>query len=136
VSHTEAGKALSSNDINLIARTLIAIGLYDDDWKWVQDHALRSLTHDSEIVVSAAILSLAHTARVNRSIDKDVVIPALQAAATDSRYAGKVQDAFDDIYSGPRISYGSAGAESTSASARHQRAGRERPEVFTLNLLV
>ena len=97
VYRTDADKALSSNDINLIARTLMAIGLYDDDWQWVQHHALRFLTHESEIVVSAAILALAHTARVNRSIDKGVVIAALQAVAADSRYAGKVQDAFDDI---------------------------------------
>ena len=97
LSHAEADKALSGDDTHLIARTLIAIGLHDDDSQWVQRHALRFLSHDSEVVVSAAILSLAHTARVNRSIDEASVIPALQAVAADSRYTGKVQDALDDI---------------------------------------
>lgn len=96
-SHAEAEVALKSDDHHLIARTLIAIGLHDDDWRWVQYHALDFLFHSSEAIVSAAILSLAHTARVNRSIDKHIVIPVLQSVAADSRYTGKVQDALDDI---------------------------------------
>lgn len=97
VSHSDADANLTSNDNQLIARTLIAIGLHDDDWRWVQRHALSFLSHKSELVVSAAILSLAHTARVNRSIDKAAVTTALNAVATDARYVGKVQDALDDI---------------------------------------
>ena len=97
VSHAEAQASFGSGDVQLIARTLIALGLHDGDWKWVQQQGLRFLSHNSEVVVSAAILSLAHTARVNRSIDKGEVVRALQAIATDPRYAGKVQDALDDI---------------------------------------
>lgn len=97
MSHAEADEALASDDHHSIGRTLIAIGLHDEDWRWVQHLALKYLFHDSEVVVSAAILSLAHTARVNRSIDKDLVIPALQSIASDSRYTGKAQDALDDI---------------------------------------
>jgi hypothetical protein len=97
MSHAEAEEALAGNDPRSIARTLIAIGLHDEDWPWVQRHALKYLPHESEVVVSAAILSLAHTARVNRAIDKDLVIPALQSIANDSRYTGKAQDAMDDI---------------------------------------
>ena len=97
VSHAEADVALRGSDYRLIARIMIVLGLYDDDWLWVQQRALPLLSHDSEIVVSSAILALAHTARVNRSIDKGVVIPALQLVAADPRYTGKVQDAIDDI---------------------------------------
>ena len=96
-THIEADDALDSDDPQVIARTLISIGLHDEDWRWVQDRALRYLSHENEVVVSAAILSLAHTARANQSIDKNLVIPALQSVATDSRYTGKVQDALDDI---------------------------------------
>lgn len=97
VSHAEAEAIFSSGDAEQMAKTLIALGLHDEDWKWVQQRCLQFLTHASQTVVSAAILSLGHTARRNRSIDKDVVVPALQAVANDSRYAGKVQDALDDI---------------------------------------
>lgn len=97
ISHSEADEALASDDPRSIARTLIAIGLHDEDWPWVQRQALKYLSHESEVVVSAAILSLAHTARVNRAIDKDLVIPALQSIASDPRYSGKAQDALDDI---------------------------------------
>jgi hypothetical protein len=74
---------------------------FHPDWNYtISPRRTYLLSHDSEVVVSAAILSLAHTARVNRSIDKKVVIPALQALATDSRYVGKVQVAVhSELYS-------------------------------------
>ena len=45
-------------------------------------------------------ISLAYTARVNGIIDKEMVTSALQKLAHDSRYAGRVQDALDDIERG------------------------------------
>jgi hypothetical protein len=97
LSHADAELALNSREPALIAGTLIAMGLHDLDWLWVQKNAMRFLANENEMVVSAAILSLAHTARVNRSLDKAVVVPALQAVAKEPRYAGSVQDALDDI---------------------------------------
>jgi hypothetical protein len=98
MSRDEAEAALSSGDYHLMARALISIGLHDMDWQWVQQQAIRFLSHRNEILVSAAILSIAHTARVNQAIDKAIVIPALKAvAAEDAKYAGRVQDALDDI---------------------------------------
>ena len=97
VSHAEAESAFASGDDNVIARVLIALGLHDSDWKWVQQQAIRSLHNSNSVVVSAAILSIAHSARVNGRIDLDKVGPALRAIACDSRYTGKVQDALDDI---------------------------------------
>ena len=100
VSREEAEANFVSGDIELIARTLIAIGLHDEDWKWVEQQGLCFLLHEHEVVVSAAILSLAYTARVNGIIDKERVTSALQKLAHDSRYAGRVQDALDDIERG------------------------------------
>ena len=97
VSHDEAEANLVSGNLKVMSRTLIALGLHDDDWKWVQTEAMKFLRHDSEVVVSAAILALAHTARVNGVIDKDLVVPALRAIAADKRYTGEVQDALDDF---------------------------------------
>jgi hypothetical protein len=97
VSHAEAERVFSSGDCERIARALVALGLHDRDWKWVQVQCLRFLRDRSEIVVSAAILALAHTARVNRALDRDIVANALTELAADVRYAGKVQDALDDI---------------------------------------
>jgi hypothetical protein len=97
ISHAEAESSLSSGDCERIARTLVALGLHSKDWRWVQEQCLGFLRHHSELVVSAAILALGHTARVNRSLDTDIVTAALQALATDARYTGKVQDTLDDI---------------------------------------
>ncbi len=71
VSRSEAEVALASGDIQLIARTLIALGLHDEDWRWVQQQGLHFLSNDSEIVVSAAILALGHTARFRSSYLQD-----------------------------------------------------------------
>lgn len=99
ISKAEADERLSGGDVECIAKTLISVSLHDEDWRWVQQRALYFLTHESEVVVSAAILSLGHTARRNHSIDKTIVIPALRAVATNRSYEGKVQDAIDDIES-------------------------------------
>lgn len=97
VSRAEAQANLGSGDHQLMARTIIALGLHDHDWRWVQNRCLQLISHDNEVVVSAAILGLAHTARVNRAIDRDLVVPALNALAADARYRGRVEDALDDI---------------------------------------
>lgn len=97
VSHDEAEANLASEDVELMARTLIALGLYDDDWEWVQEQGVKHLGHKNEVVVSAAILSIAHMARTNGKINKSLVLPALIAVAVDKRYEGRVQDAIDDI---------------------------------------
>ncbi len=97
LSHSEAEAIFDSGDVRQMATALVALGLHDHDWKWVQEQCLRFLSHESEVMVSAAIVSLGHTARINRTIDKDVVLPALQSVAVDPRFTGKVQDALDDI---------------------------------------
>jgi hypothetical protein len=97
VSRAEAESVFASGDACIIARTLIAIGLHDIDWAWVQEQGLQFLSDKREVVVSAAILAIAHTARVNGAIDITLVVPALRAVAADTRYVGKVQDALDDI---------------------------------------
>jgi hypothetical protein len=97
ISHRQAGASFSSGDVERIARTLVALGLHDTDWKWAQQQCLRFLKHSSEVVVSAAIVALGHIARVNRSIDKAVVVSALRTISADPRFTGKAQDALDDI---------------------------------------
>ena len=97
IDRSAAITTFEGGDFELIARTLIALGLHDSDWRWVQQQGLRFLSHSSELVVRAAILSIAHSARVNRATDKDVVVRALQFIAVDLRYADRVQDALDDI---------------------------------------
>lgn len=97
LSRRQAIQNLAIGDSRLIATTLIALGLHDSDWRWVQNQCVAYLSHSSEIVVSSAILALAHSARISGAIEKDTVLPALEMLATDSRYVGRVQDAIDDI---------------------------------------
>jgi len=123
VSHADAERVFSSADCERIARTLVGLGLHDRDWKWVQERCLRFLSNPSELVVSAAILALAHTARVNRTLDRDVVVTALRDLATDIRYAGKVQDALDDISIFVKRR-GKAGAKSSNTTKKLRKKKR------------
>lgn len=97
ISREDAEARLNSMNPDVLASTLISIGLHDDDWKWGQQLAVKFFSHQNESVVSAAILSLAHSVRVNKAVDKTLAIPALHKLAVDSRFIGKVQDALDDI---------------------------------------
>jgi len=97
VSHAEAKAAFATCIDELIAKTLIAIGLHDTDVQWVQEQTLHFLKHESPIVVSAAITAIGHTVRVNQRIDKSRVLPALQPLLEDPRFAGRVEDVLDDI---------------------------------------
>lgn len=97
VSHEEAVAIFAEADPKRIAETLVALGLHDADPHWVQEQSLRFLSHSDEVVVSAAILAIGHSARMHRTSGGDTIIQALQAVAADSRYTGKVQDTLDDI---------------------------------------
>jgi hypothetical protein len=130
VSHADAEAIFSSGDAELTARALIALGLHDRDWKWVQGQCLRLLSDPSEVVVSAAILALGHTARVNQALDRDTVVTAIGSLAADARYAGKVQDALDDIamFTKARQKRGTMGADGRKNKLRKRASSQARSQ--------
>jgi hypothetical protein len=60
---------------------------------------------------------------VNRTLDRDIVVTALRDLATDVRYAGKVQDALDDISIFVKRR-GKAGAKSTNTTKKLRKKKR------------
>lgn len=97
VSREEAEAIFAGTDPGQMAVTLVALGLHAPDPHWVQQQCLRFLSHSDEVVVSAAILAIGHTARIHHTSGGDTIIRALREVAADPRYAGKVQDVLDDI---------------------------------------
>lgn len=87
----------ASNDINLITNSLVALSLYEKDWRWAQDICLHFLDNDNPDISGLAATSLGHIARVHHHLDKEKVVSALEQKVNDPLIGGRVQDALDDI---------------------------------------
>ena len=85
------------DDPNDISDALLVLALNDADWRWVQGQCLELFDHADEATRGLAVTCLGHIARIHGHLDHDIVIPRLKLAARDSRIAGRVDDALDDI---------------------------------------
>jgi hypothetical protein len=89
--------AVAADDTEQICEALISAAFYEPDWRWIQGQCLALLTHHSIAVRSAAVISLGHIARIHRQIDREIVIPALEALRGDTQLLGSVDNALEDI---------------------------------------
>ncbi|AXQ30455.1 hypothetical protein D0B54_18005 [Solimonas sp. K1W22B-7] len=90
-------QAFASRDPERICRALVSIAFYDGDWQWVQDQCLQYLDSQNEYVAGVAATCLGHVARIHGRLDRDKVLTALHAKASDPRVSGFVADALDDM---------------------------------------
>jgi hypothetical protein len=96
-SKSEIEEKLRLNDMGEVANALLYATFNINDFDWVQDLILRMLDHPDEDVCGLAITCLGHTARIYSKIDKEKVVPKLELKVKNERFAGRVQDALDDI---------------------------------------
>ncbi|WP_392551273.1 hypothetical protein RHO14_07200 [Orbus wheelerorum] len=87
----------ASNDVDLIAESLVSLSLYEKDWYWAQNICLYFLDSDNPIISGLAATSLGHIARIHHNLDKQKVLLALEQKVNDPAIRGRVQDALDDI---------------------------------------
>ena len=82
-----------------ICQTLVTLALYDPDWKNVEKYCLRSLEHPDTSVRSVAATCIGHLARLHKTLDLDLVLPALYRHVSDPGQwvAGNVGNALSDI---------------------------------------
>lgn len=80
-------------------KAILLLGIHEcSDWRWVQSVYLEWMQHQDHWIASAAITGLGHLARCAGQIEKNKVVPALEALAkTRLEMAGKVEDALGDI---------------------------------------
>jgi hypothetical protein len=97
ITREAAEVAFRGGDPMESVKALLSLAYHDPDWRWVQERCLEMLKHPSETVRGAAVISLGHLARIHRTLDLGIVVPALEAVRCDAALAGKVEDAFDDI---------------------------------------
>jgi hypothetical protein len=99
VTDEEAKQAFQHGSIAELSRTLVALALYDTDWKKVQTYCLEFLEHPDAGVRAVAATCIGHLARIHKQLDLDIVLPALYRHQSDQgrSVAGNVDNALSDI---------------------------------------
>lgn len=97
ISRDEAVNALASEDPSRVCRALVAIAFHDDDWRWVQETCLVYLLSRDPQISGVAATCLGHVARIHNILDKEKVLSALRARASDPEISGRISDAIDDV---------------------------------------
>ena len=75
----------------------IHVTYYGKDWRWVQTTCLGFLDASDRYVQFAAIRCLGHLATFHGTLDLAIVLPALQARASNPTLARRVTEAFTAI---------------------------------------
>lgn len=96
LSKQEAKKNLSSKDSRIVIVTLLSIALNEPDRDWAEKKCLQYLKHPNSDIKDAAILSIAHIARIDRRFNQ-YAIPFFKKYLKNPELSGRVQDAIDDI---------------------------------------
>lgn len=97
ISRREAEKVFTTGSSDKICDALLAISLYDEDWRWSQTECLHFLNHTNPDISGLAATCLGHIARIHHKLDRELVTTALLNKLKDPKISGRVQDALDDI---------------------------------------
>ena len=89
--------AFASEDPGEICNALVAVAMFDDDWRWGQDTCLRFLNHDNLNICALAATCLGHIARIHGRIDREIVLTAIKGKMSNLTIKGILEDACEDI---------------------------------------
>jgi hypothetical protein len=99
LTNEEIEQAFQHGNTSEISETLVALALYDPNWKKIQAYCLKYLEHPDSGVRAVAATCIGHLARIHQRFDLDIVLPALYRHQSDpGKYvAGNVDNALSDI---------------------------------------
>jgi len=97
LTKAQAEVLLNSKNEEDVTKALLYICFNFEDSVWVQNICLKLLDCENENICGLAITCIGHIARIHSTIDQAKVLPALKEKINDSRFAGRVADALDDI---------------------------------------
>jgi hypothetical protein len=86
-TRSELISQLENGDPQKVARALYSASKYDPDWKWVQDQCLKCLNSPEVSVRWAAATCLGDLAFLQRPLEIQIVLPALENATKDPKIA-------------------------------------------------
>ncbi len=97
ISREQAERTLSSGSPSEISDVLVRLAYHEPDWRWVQNQCVRFLGYPNADVRGLAATCLGHLARIHGTVDKQLVVPALERLLMDPEIAGRAEDALADI---------------------------------------
>jgi hypothetical protein len=91
-------QALRDDDPNALRYAVLAVSMYDQDWRYAQDLCVQLSSHLNINVRGNAIQGFGHISRVHGQLDQFVVQPIIQAALSNAhKYVrGNASDAADE----------------------------------------
>lgn len=95
----EIAQSFQSGNTAAISQTLVALALYDSDWKKVETYCLEFLEHPDAGVRRVAATCIGHLARIHHRLNLHLVLPALYRHQVDQGeyVAGNVDNALSSI---------------------------------------
>lgn len=91
-------QALLEDNVTALIRLVIAVSMYDPDWRFAQDLCVKLSSHPHANVRGNAVLGFGHIARVHRHLDQTIVQPIIRCALQDEDdyVRGHADSAVDD----------------------------------------
>ena len=83
LSRAEIEHLLKSTDPSQVADALYSAARFESDWRWVQSECLNRLDNSEVAIRWAAVTCLGDLAFRRFPVDRDIVVPALEAASRD-----------------------------------------------------
>ena len=98
LTQAEALEKLANREPENVAEALVAIGLHEESYEFAAETIMREGGEKDRVIRGAALVALAHLARVHRNIP-DEAIDLVRAGLKDSDeyIRGQAQTALDDI---------------------------------------
>src|SRR5262249_38352376 len=90
-------RALAGQSAEDAAVALLRMALNETNWAWAEKKCLDALHDGRAPVRAAAVTGLGHLARIDRKLNKEVVIPELQKLKGHPELGGLAEDALEDI---------------------------------------
>ena len=97
VDQLHAELAFATGNTEGIVYALLGTTLNGVDWEWVEKWCLHFLDSPVHDIRNTAIICLGHLARIHRRLHKGEVLNALLKYVSDPNFAGRVEDAIEDI---------------------------------------
>jgi hypothetical protein len=99
LSHQNAEQAATSDDPELLLRSILAVALHEDDLVWAEAFCTRFARHSDPGVRGSALLGFAHLARRFRQLDAVSVQPLLESGLQDpdAWVRGQTESVAEDV---------------------------------------
>jgi len=99
LSVAEVTAAVQKGDAGEVTVAVLSASLHATEWEWAQGICVQQMAHKSPAVRGAALIGMAHIARIHRKLDRAAALSAIEAGLhdPDPHVRGQAEDAADEV---------------------------------------